>query len=615
MGRKRRSGIITVLFLMLALVMSASWATTNPDGDAAKTYTLPYFKTHTNQYLSSVAALRKTIQALDSNPSSIIKARFALATCRLYYKSIEPIVEYFFENRIRIFNPAPVYEIEEPYMEFQHPVGMQLIESYLFDDDPASHKQELLAETEVLSSTAESLHSMLMDKEMTDAALLESLRLELIRITALGITGYDAPELKSGIAESAVAISAVRSLMQPFTAKYGTQGDSIRYYLNLCQDMLDKGGDNFNDFDRPQFLTTAMLPLQRLVGQMAIDLNIYLNSFDALDYRAAHIFDRKAISIRHFTTDTTYLNPQAVTLGKALFFDKRLSGNGKKACISCHAPDRYFTDGLDRSLDFDDTGHVSRNAPSILYAAYQHAQFSDARARNMQEQIGLVLASPREMHADVKTIIALIKEDKEYRKAFAKAFPNKKRDSLITLHTIAGAIAAYEQSLSIMTSRFDQFIGGEATALNDEEKQGFNLFMGKAMCGSCHFAPLFNGLLPPTYDITEFESLGMTATADLAKPTDDKDSGRFHIFPIEYYIGAFKTPTVRNAAMTAPYMHHGIFKTLEEVVEFYNKGGGKGLGLDAPHQTLSDKPLDLSEDEKKALVSFLKSLTDKPVLN
>jgi len=166
-------------------------------------------------------------------------------------------------------------------------------------------------------------------------------------------------------------------------------------------------------------------------------------------------------------------------------------------------------------------------------------------------------------------------------------------------------------SLAPRNSAFDRYIAGDQKALNINQLKGFNLFMGKAQCGSCHFAPLFNGLIPPFYKRTEYETLGTPANDDFDHPFKDDDRGRYDFFTISYYQAAFKTPTVRNVEMTAPYMHNGAFKDLEKVVEFYNQGGGAGLHLAIRQQTLSDKQLHLSKTEVLEIVAFMQSLTDK----
>jgi len=145
-------------------------------------------------------------------------------------------------------------------------------------------------------------------------------------------------------------------------------------------------------------------------------------------------------------------------------------------------------------------------------------------------------------------------------------------------------------------------------------KNGFNLFMGKAACGTCHFAPVFNGSVPPFYIEAESEVLGITLGLDTLNPQPDNDLGRFgngrHKEALPHLKNSFKTVTVRNTELTAPYMHNGLFATLEEVMEFYNHGGGAGMGLPIDNQTLAPDALGLSDQEKQDIIAFIKTLTD-----
>jgi cytochrome c peroxidase len=218
---------------------------------------------------------------------------------------------------------------------------------------------------------------------------------------------------------------------------------------------------------------------------------------------------------------------------------------------------------------------LPRNTPGLLYACYQYSQFWDGKAKSLEEQITTVMHSKQEMDVVDDSVLHRL--------------PGMKMD------TIVNALAAYIRTLAPFNSPFDQYMNGDHTALNAQQKKGYNLFMGKAQCGTCHFAPVFNGLTPPLYNRTEFEILG----------TPDDDEGRFSFYKIDFYKGAFKTPTVRNAAATAPYMHHGAYGTMEEVIDFYNKGG-----LRRPNQTLSATPLNLDEVEKKAIIAFMEGLND-----
>lgn len=170
------------------------------------------------------------------------------------------------------------------------------------------------------------------------------------------------------------------------------------------------------------------------------------------------------------------------------------------------------------------------------------------------------------------------------------------------------ALASYERSLLSFDSRFDKYMRGQKSLLTASEKNGYNLFSGRAKCGICHFTPLFNGTVPPNFTNTESEVIGVPET--LKNQRIDPDLGRYTFYKFDVWKYAFKTPTLRNIALTAPYMHNGVYKTLEEVVDFYNKGGGNGLGFRLDNQTLPEDKLNLSETEKQDLVAFMKALTD-----
>ena len=152
---------------------------------------------------------------------------------------------------------------------------------------------------------------------------------------------------------------------------------------------------------------------------------------------------------------------------------------------------------------------------------------------------------------------------------------------------------------------------GEEDTFTQSEKEGMNLFMGKALCATCHFIPLTNGTVPPFFQETEREVIGVPNTSE-NRALDD-DLGYYWKFNESLHKGMFKTPTVRNASLTAPYMHNGVYNTLEEVIDFYNKGGGGGLGFDLEHQTLPFDNLKLTDKEQRALVDFVKTLTDTQV--
>jgi cytochrome c peroxidase len=179
-----------------------------------------------------------------------------------------------------------------------------------------------------------------------------------------------------------------------------------------------------------------------------------------------------------------------------------------------------------------------------------------------------------------KKMSGVIPNTGKYLKIFCRSLPRPNKQTQV----IATAIAAYVNSLSPMDSPFDRYLRGDKQAMTDTQIKGFNLFMGKAQCGTCHFPPYFNALLPPLFDVSETEVLGTPLTDQLHAPTNDNDLGRYDLYQIRFYRQAFKTPTVRNAQKTAPYMHNGAFNTLETVLDFYNKVEDMALVLKQKHR-------------------------------
>jgi len=520
-----------------------------------------YFRKEAVIFAGACTGLRKAAEG----PADVEELRQRLALARLRYKRIESFLEYFFRSSATIYNRPPKFEAEDGGMEYQEPVGMQLMESLLYAK--TLDRRALLEQAKAVESSAVDLPALLYGLKSTDRQVLESLRIELIRVMALDVTGYEAPLLKSGIGESRAAMEALEVQLGPYLD--GKRGDSVRLFLRRTAEMLQGG---FDVFDRVRFLREAMLPLQRQLGLFIRERGLELNTTKLLNYSAEDIFSRNAFLIGQEDIELE-------NRGRRLFFDSSLSGNGRKACASCHNPAKAFTDGLRVSVGLDGHQLLDRNAPTLLYAGYQFSQFWDGRVKSLEEQIRTVLPNPREMGATV-----VREEDVK-------------------------AIAAYVRSLRPMNSAFDLFLRGTGE-LSPGARRGANLFMGKAQCATCHFIPLFNGLIPPDYAVTEFEVLGTTADDDFGHLQLSPDSGRYGPYPLPFFRGAFKTPTVRNAALTAPYMHNGGFRSLETVIQFYNNGGGAGMGLKVPGQTLSADSLRLSHAEINDIVLFIHTLTD-----
>lgn len=276
------------------------------------------------------------------------------------------------------------------------------------------------------------------------------------------------------------------------------------------------------------------------------------------------------------------VTPERVALGKALFFDPRLSGSNWISCATCHNPALGWSDALPTAI-----GHgmkiLGRATPTVLNTAYQRKQMWDGRFRTLEEQALGPIAADVEMSQNLDEVVAELKEIAGYHALFDKAYPGEG----INKDTIAKAIASFERTIVSNDAPFDRWIKGDEKAMSDSAKQGFALFEGKANCTACHQG--FN------FIDDGFHNLGLKG---------NQDAGRHAQVPVAVMMGAFKTPTLRDVALTAPYMHNGMYKTLGEVVAHYNRGGDVKDNLDP-----NLKPLDLTEQEQKDIVEFLKALT------
>lgn len=602
MYRSKRKLLVWPLFACLTLL--ALWGFKQTDNNRGFGNLLIIFKAGAADFSAASAHLYTALQQLDSTDiNSLQTAKNELAKCRQSYKRIEWFMDYFFFTSAQAYNRPAKAEVEEPFMEYQDARGLQQMAVLLFDEHPFRQKNELILQGELIRSSAADLPSLLYQFTAKDEEILEGIRLELVKLYTGGITGYDAQELKTGITETQTAMQSIQAALTPWAAEF----PQVEQLLSKCIQYLGAHAD-FDSFDRLEFLSAYALPLQAAYGEMVRSLHLSIHTRSVINYDAPHLFSRNFFKSGAFAN--TRINDSAVlNLGKQLFYDPLVSGNMQRSCATCHQPDKWFTDGLKTSASLNKKKPILRNAPSLYYSAYQHAQFWDGRAGKLVQQIATVIKNPQEMNADPVVVLGRLEKEEKYLRAFQKAYADSAAP--LSLATLYDALATYVASLAPMQSAMDLYFDGDRTAMNAAEKRGFNLFMGKGLCATCHFAPLFNGLTPPFFELTEYENLGMTATSNLKRPVPDKDQGRFGYFPINFYKGVFKTPTVRNSAVTAPYMHNGAFTDLNQVMEFYNAGGGQGLGLNVPFQTLSATPLELTPTEMQDIIAFLGALTDK----
>jgi cytochrome c peroxidase len=276
------------------------------------------------------------------------------------------------------------------------------------------------------------------------------------------------------------------------------------------------------------------------------------------------------------------LSAEKIALGKQLYFDRRLSIDNTVSCADCHAPAKGWSNGEQFATGIEGK-KGGRNAPTILNTAYQKFQFWDGRAGSLEEQALGPIQNPIEMALSLEELEKRLNGIEGYRRQFKAVFGA----NTVTRQDVAKAIAAFERTVLSGNSPFDRFKAGDNQALSPAAKRGMDLFFGKAHCSACHTGPNFTD--------NAFHNIGVGMDAK------EPDRGREEVSKMLGDRGSFKTPTVRDAARTAPYMHDGSLKTLEEVVEHYNKGGIANPQLDE-----EIFPLTLTAEQKADLVTFLK---------
>lgn len=550
------------------------------------------------------------------NVINLKKLKVSYFKLRSLYKEIECFLEYQFPVDVKYYiNGSLVKKASSEYGKTVfEPHGFQVIEELLFSGDSID-SSKLKNEYLFLRQAFEAYNKKIELGFVNDSQILEALQFEFIRLMSLSLNGYDATYTKTAIEESISVLKGSEAVLNNLRKKYSNTSyptkahqvlvDSIDKAIAYCK----KHKDHIT-FNRLYFITRYLNPIYKLMTELhQSSLFSYTPGKYAIDLKRKKLFDLESFNLSYFSDNeqNTSLVFQQTELGKLLFFDPALSGNNERACASCHKPELGFTDGLTKALAFETKHDLSRNTPTLLNAVYQKNFFYDGRARQLDEQANEVLHNAKEMNITAKELVDKLKQSDGYMALFRKAFVGT-ADTAITYYGILKAIKMYEQTLVSHNSRFDKYIRGDYTQLNTEEIHGYNLFAGKALCGSCHFYPLFNGLVPPLYNDTEYEVIGVPK--DKNSKYIDEDEGRKVITKLYIHHYAFKTPIVRNSALTAPYMHNGVYKTLEEVIEFYNKGGGAGLGIAIDYQTLPFDSLQLTKQEIKAIKAFMLSLTD-----
>ncbi|MEP6684382.1 MAG: cytochrome c peroxidase [Parafilimonas sp.] len=577
--------------------LSCSQKTNHPEKEIAQTLVK-----QVDDFINDCKQLQ--LEAEKPNPDEK-KLQTLFFKARLGYKNFEWAAEYFEPATSRFINGPPVEEVDLSMQVFK-PAGLQVIEAFLFPKSDPTKKTALINEMKKMQSNCNKYKAHFKGIDILDWQVFDAAKLEVFRIETLGITGFDDPLTLRSINESTVALKSIEHVMAYYDKKYECSFDK---HFNAASNYLTSN-TNFNTFNRAEFIRTYCNPVTTDITNLELTLKINTIRYNRLlNQDAKTLFDSNTFNINAYSPNqSSYVTTKKIVLGKLLFADPTFSGTGTRSCKSCHQPEKAFTDGLAKNTVINSKEILARNTPTLINAALQPSQFYDMRVNTLEDQSINVIQNALEMHGSMKFSVQKLWKDSNYKQLFIAAFPKPNRTGIDTLE-VMNAIGSYVRSLVFFNSRFDDYMRGNNNAMNADEISGFNLFMGKAKCATCHYMPLFNGTFPPRYIKTEAEVIGIPKA--LNDTEIDSDLGRYAIVKVASFKHAFKTPTMRNVSRTAPYMHNGIYDSLQQVIDFYNKGGGVGLGINIENQTLSFDRLNLTEKESKDLIAFIKTLNSK----
>lgn len=630
---RRSLAVAGALLLVLALAPALTHRTQPRAFAAAVEQATARYHEGLGAWVASTRALDTVARAALARDSTLAAdvathraLRDAHAEARRAYKRVEWLAAYFDEGAVnRFVNGAPLPKVEQKVAELRvlEPLGLQVLEEEVYAEAPDARAVADLSDE--LAANAPVIARDLRRRPVRAADLYAAARYGLVRVFTLGVTGFDTPASDGALAESRESLAAIGAGILPVVRAQDRLPaavlDSIETAFAAGGAQLaaaDSAGD-FRGFDRLRLLRTAIDPLYSAL------LSAHLASGAELPHERSvlpqgHNYLSRSVLAEDFLNDYVYagqaggdtLFSRKRDLGERLFRETAMSVTGTMSCASCHDPERAFTDGQTKSLG-NDGRPLRRNAPTLMEAVYADRFFADLREPTLARQIRHVIQDAHEFGTDYLTLLDTLRAREDYRAAFAKTYPDLSEGYRISTYTVSDVLVSYVRTLHTRGSAVDRFVRADTAAIAPAVRRGFNLFMGEAACGTCHFAPTFAGLVPPFYRETESEVLGVPSAWPMTDSTGiDPDPGRIASGqPLDgapFYRFSFKTPTVRHVAQTAPYMHNGAFADLAGVVDFYAAGGGAGLGLDVPHQTLPFDSLELSARDRADLVAFMEAL-------
>lgn len=585
------------------------------------------YDTRIQSFVEEQTLLLQAIETADlsaeKDVSTILKhiaaARLKLKENDFWLRYLDPI------QYRRINGPLPVEWETEVFEKFEPPykrlgAGLTLTELYLSEGDV--QKDSLLS---LVRSSIDATKSFEADSNTTHLNshhhLFLANRLFLLNLAAIYTTGFECPGTQNILVELRHMLAQVKDIYTDFNQSFPSTPLSAAYLELYDQTIafVNRQPLDYTQFNHFVFIKDYVNGLFKLNQQMIQAYAVVSASYNdyALDDNCLSIFDKALYRAQntkgiyspvqdHKTLD------EIRRVGKLLFYDPILSGNNRRSCASCHKPAQYFTDTtVQTNLEYEQVNPLSRNTLSLINTTFNHLIMMDGRHISLQEQAKEVMMHEKEMNSKEEELIKKVLSCKEYRDAFKRFLKHTPEEKQVTLSHITSALTLYYGEFSKAYAPFDEAINTHKP-LDANVIKGFNLFMSKAQCATCHFVPQFNGVKPPFIG-SEFDVLGVPEDAHFSRLSPD--SGRYTIHPAAETLHAFRTGTVRNAACTKPYMHNGALKSLEEVIDFYDAGGGVGKRLAVSNQTLASDSLKLTPEEKGQLIAFIHSLNEQVPLD
>lgn len=602
---------------VLLLLIAQSFRLSKPDTGYHDKY-----RQCINRLTDSLVQLRSAVlrtnlsDAVSRNElvTTIHSCRLQMKSCDIWLRYLEPLAQK------QINGPLPVEWETEVFEKFEKPyrregAGLLLAENLLSEEQ--CKKDELLQLVDkAIDASKVYMQDSIVRRTVEFDHFLFANRLHLLNLASLYTTGFECPDADRVIPELASLMSENLSVYALYNEAFPGQALPASYVqLYAAALRFVQGQPQSRDlFDHFTFLSEYVNRLYQMNATLIRTSGAVSHS--TLDYalnkEASTIFDKNLYEGQ--STSGVYANvtdKKAIAkideVGRLLFFDPILSGNGERSCASCHKTGQFFTDTTLRTAEqFDHNGFLVRNTPSLINAPYNHLAMADGAHITLQNQTIGVLTNPKEMNCSESELLKRVLSCNIYRETFEALLPYTPQYKEVNLRHVSSALTYYYGKFSKANAAFDRLVARNGHA-DIAVSKGFNIFMGKAQCATCHFVPQFNGVKPPFIG-SEFEVLG--TPADPAYAALSSDSGRYKVNPAPETLHAFRTGSLRNIARTAPYMHNGVFRSLDEVIDFYDFGGGVGHGLSVPNQTLSADSLHLTIEEKDCLKAFLYSLNE-----